>query len=112
MSEVDPPSPNQPSEPGSRQVRIEVNDAKAENVYANAFRTNVGQGEVFLELGINRQRGDAPLGKDGEGETPVSFRFDVSHRVVMNFTTASNLAQHLSRLAAELQRAAANPPKD
>jgi len=95
---------------GGRQGRVQFNDANAQTLYANAFRTNLGNNEVFLDLGINRFLGEQ---KSDDANAPVgSFRFDVSHRVAMNIQTAKQLAQHLTQVVAQLeQRAApAQPP--
>ena len=85
-----------------RQVRVQFNEANLSTLYANAFRSSLGSAELFLDLGINHFTGDQPA---GEGDEKVgTFRFDVSHRVVMNVQTAKQLAQHLTQVVADLEK--------
>ncbi|MEM9913350.1 MAG: DUF3467 domain-containing protein [Planctomycetota bacterium] len=86
-----------------RQVRVQFNEANVDTLYANAFRTNLGNSEVFLDLGINRFLGQQPT-EGGDGQPVGSFRFDVSHRVAMNTTTAKQLAQHLTQVIEQIEK--------
>ncbi|MEM7624747.1 MAG: DUF3467 domain-containing protein [Planctomycetota bacterium] len=96
------PGPAGASGAGQKQVRVQFNEANVDTLYANAFRTNLGNGEVFLDLGINRFLGQQPQGEDKE---PVgSFRFDVSHRVAMNLQTTKQLAQHLTQVVDQIEK--------
>lgn len=88
---------------GQRQVRVQFNEANVDSLYANAFRTNLGNNEVFLDLGINRFLGEQPT-EGGDGKPVGSFRFDVSHRVAMNVTTAKQLAQHLTQVIDQIEK--------
>ncbi len=88
---------------GQRQVRVQFNDANVDTLYANAFRTNLGNQEVFLDLGINRFLGQQST-EGGDGQPVGSFRFDVSHRVAMNLTTAKQLAQHLTQVVQQVEQ--------
>lgn len=99
---VQPGTPETPAADGQKQVRVQFNDANVDTLYANAFRTNLGNGEVFLDLGINRFLGQQAQGDDKQ---PVgSFRFDVSHRVAMNLHTTKQLAQHLTQVIAQIEK--------
>lgn len=87
--------------PPTRQVRLRVNDQDLETFYANAFRSSNSAEELFLDLGINTVvRASAPENPDGgNGEAPEGeIRFDVSHRVVMNYYTAKRMAMLLSNV--------------
>jgi len=88
---------------GQRQVRVQFNEANVDTLYANAFRTNLGNNEVFLDLGINRFLGEQST-QGGDGQPVGSFRFDVSHRVAMNMTTAKQLAQHLTKVVEQVEQ--------
>lgn len=88
---------------GQRQVRVQFNEANVDTLYANAFRTNLGNNEVFLDLGINRFLGEQST-EAGDGKPVGSFRFDVSHRVAMNLTTAKQLAQHLTQVVQQVEQ--------
>lgn len=96
---------NTPSGDGQRQVRVQFNEANLDTLYANAFRSSVGSNELFLDLGINHFTGDQPAA-EGSSEKVGTFRFDVSHRVVLNFQTAKQLAQHLTQVVADLEKRA------
>ncbi|MBB6430988.1 DUF3467 domain-containing protein [Algisphaera agarilytica] len=104
--EFKPLDPNQAGADGQRQVRVQFNEANVDTLYANAFRTNLGNQEVFLDLGINRFLGQQPT-EGGDGQPVGSFRFDVSHRVAMNLTTAKQLAQHLNQVIQQVEQNAA-----
>lgn len=94
---------------GQRQVRVQFNEQNVDTLYANAFRTNLGSGEVFLDLGINRFLGQQPQGQEN---APVgSFRFDVSHRVAMNLQTTKQLAQHLTQVVSRIEKQQAQAQK-
>ncbi|MEE9403580.1 MAG: DUF3467 domain-containing protein [Algisphaera sp.] len=86
-----------------RQVRVQFNEANLNTLYANAFRSSLGSNELFLDLGINHFTGDQPVEGD-ESKKVGTFRFDVSHRVVLNPQTAKQLAQHLTQVVADLEK--------
>lgn len=104
---VDPntsPNGNSGGGGGQRQVRVQFNESNVDTLYANAFRTNLGNNEVFLDLGINRFLGEQPP-EGAPNDKPVgSFRFDVSHRVAMNLTTAKQLAGHLTQVIQQIEQ--------
>ena len=102
------PAPDSPAGAAGdqRQVRVQFNENNVETLYANAFRTNLGNQEVFLDLGVNRFLGQQP-GQGGDAQAVGSFRFDVSHRVAMNLTTAKQLAQHLTQVVQQVEQRAA-----
>lgn len=100
-NEYEPVTPA-PAGDGQKQVRVQFNEQNVDTLYANAFRTNLGNGEVFLDLGINRFLGQQAQGDD---QQPVgSFRFDVSHRVAMNLQTTKQLAQHLTQVITQIEQ--------
>lgn len=111
MSESPQANPYAPNAGNGRQVRVQFNESNVTTLYANAFRTSVGSAEVFLDLGINHVVPPARTA-DGEQVGENLLRFDVSHRAVMTFATAKQLAQHLTRLVEQVeQQARQNTPK-
>lgn len=97
------PNPANADADSQRQVRVQFNEANVDTLYANAFRTNLGNQEVFIDLGVNRFLGEQST-EGGDGKPVGSFRFDVSHRVAMNMTTAKQLAQHLTQVIQQVEQ--------
>ncbi|GEM_PF-2536821 len=100
------PAAGQAADGSKRPIRVQFNEVNLDTLYANAFRSSVGSNELFLDLGINHFTGDQPAA-EGSSDKVGTFRFDVSHRVVLNFQTAKQLAQHLSQVVTDLEKRAA-----
>ena len=80
----------------NRSVRLQVNDSEMSVCYANAFRMNSSADEVFVDLGINTTT--PTPGRSGNEAASRQVRFDVSHRVVLNYYTAKRLVMVLGGL--------------
>lgn len=95
-------APATPDTSTQRQVRLRVNDQNLETLYANAFRSSNSAEELFLDLGVNTIVRSPASGNEDNGDGDASsggeIRFDVSHRVIMNYYTAKRMAMLLSNV--------------
>jgi hypothetical protein len=73
---------------GKTKVRLRVNQKDMTTNYANSFRPVTSADEVLIDFGIN-QTVAVNNPKDDGPEAEIIF--DVSNRVIMNYSTAKRL---------------------
>ena len=77
------------------KVRLRVNQKDMITNYANSFRPVTSMDEVLIDFGINQT---VPL-NDGKEDSPkAEIIFDVSERVIMNFSTAKRLTIAMNQI--------------
>jgi hypothetical protein len=81
--------------PTNQQAQLPINDGEMESIYVNFFRVTGNPDEVLLDLGMYSQV-TRPTGPE-----PV----ELSHRLIMNFTTAKKLAEVLRVVVARHEQA-------
>lgn len=79
----------------NKQIRVNVNREKMTTCYSNAFQPLPSADEVMLDFGINHAK--PKMGQQEEG-APAEFALDISHRIIMNYTTAKKLAMTLAQV--------------
>jgi hypothetical protein len=88
MTDEPKPAAQPQAPPQQQQVQIPVDAANRDTVYTNFVQANMNANELYLELGTWSQTVAANGGPD-----PILL----THRVIMNFVTAKQLAELLKR---------------
>lgn len=78
-------APGAPAQPGQQQLQIPMDVSERELVYVNFFQAHMNADEVYVDLGQFSQV-VTPAGPE-----PIT----VSHRLVLNFSTAKRLSEVL-----------------
>ena len=73
-----------------RQIRVQIDEAKLQTTYANAFRTNATAEEVILDFGLN-------VMNPTQRENQPNMIFQLSQRVILNYYSAKRLALALGQ---------------
>ena len=73
-----------------RQLRVQIDEAKLQTTYANAFRTNATAEEVILDFGLN-------VMNPTQQENQPNMIFQLSQRVILNYYSAKRLALALGQ---------------
>ncbi len=78
-----------------QQVMVQVDETKANAVYANAWQINFGQDEIICDLGIQMPRviADKP-----------AINFQIGTRVVMSPTSAMRFAAAIQQTVAQREQ--------
>lgn len=98
MSESTPPADATPqTSPQTQQVRLRVDHSKTQLCYANAFRSNVTNEELVIDLGLNEVTAAPQPGEGGEAVQGEAV-FHVGSRVVLSYPSAKRLMLHLGQL--------------
>lgn len=77
---------------GHKQIRVHVDESKAQTVYVSGFRPTSTAEEVMLDVGLNLVR------PTGNKEHPYDLVFQVSNRLVMSYYSAKRLAITLNQV--------------
>lgn len=94
----DQTSPNGPAGtiPPGGQIQVRVDDSKQQLCYANAFRVNITNEEVILDLGLNEML-QPNAGQAGGPQTQQAV-FHVGSRVVLSYPSAKRLMMRLAQV--------------